>query len=189
MLKAKDEIAEGAEVRSSGRHSPGFENEVTDRVIGAAIEVHRHLGPGLLESAYDECLCYELSSSGMRFERQVPVPIVYKGLRLQSALKLDLLVEDAVIVELKTVEELLPIHKAQLLTYLKASNKRVGLLINFNVPILKNGLKRMVNHHLDIPGAPENSAPSALSRADFSRSSSPRDLSDLCVSAVQKGPR
>ena len=186
MLKAKAEIAEGAEVRSSGRRSPGFENEITDRVIGAAIEVHRHLGPGLLESAYDECLCYELS---LRFERQVPFPIVYKGLRLQSALKLDLLVEKAVIVELKTVEDLLPIHKAQLLTYLKASNKRVGLLINFNVPILKNGLKRMVNHHLEVSRAPETSAPSALSRVDFSRSSSPGNLSDLCVSAVQKEPR
>ena len=189
MLKAKAEIAEGAEVRSSGRRSPGFENEITDRVIGAAIEVHRHLGPGLLESAYDECLCYELSNSGLRFARQVPVPIVYKGLRLQSALKLDLLVEDAVIVELKTVEDLLPIHKAQLLTYLKASNKRVGLLINFNVPILKNGLKRMVNHHLEISREPETSAPSALSRVDFSRRSSPRNLSDLCVSAVEKEPR
>jgi GxxExxY protein len=189
MYKAKAENAEGAEGRSSARHSPGFENEITDRVIGAAIEVHRHLGPGLLESAYEECLCYELNTIGLRFERQVPVPIVYKGLRLQSALKLDLLVEDAVIVELKTTEDLLPIHKAQLLTYLKASNKRVGLLINFNVPILKNGLKRMVNHHPDVPGAPENSASSAPSRVELSRSSSPRNLSDLCVSAVQKEPR
>jgi GxxExxY protein len=145
------------------------ENEITEKVIGAAIEVHRHLGPGLLESAYEECLCYELCSVGLRFQRQAPVPIVYKGIKLQSEYKLDLFVEGAVIVELKAVEELLPIHKAQLLTYLKASNTHVGLLINFNVPVLINGLKRMVNHHIDAPS-----------------DASPRDLSDLCVSAVKR---
>src|SRR5205085_10136426 len=107
------------------------------------------LGPGLLESAYQECLCYELSSLGLSFQRQVPVPIVYKGVKLQSEYRLDLLVEGAVIVELKAVEDLLPVHKAQLLTSLKASNTHVGLLINFNVPVLINGLKRMVNHHIE----------------------------------------
>ena len=145
------------------------DNEITEKVIGAAIEVHRHLGPGLLESAYEQCLCYELSNLGLSFQRQVPVPIVYKGIKLDSVYKVDLFVEAAVIVELKAVEELLPIHKAQLLTYLKASNTRVGLLINFNVPILINGLKRMVNHHSE-----------TCSDAPL------RNLSDLCVSAVNR---
>jgi GxxExxY protein len=145
------------------------ENEITEKVIGAAIEVHRHLGPGLLESAYEQCLCYELSSLGLMFQRQMPVPILYKGIKLDSVYKVDLFVEGSVIVELKAVEELLPIHKAQLLTYLKASNMRVGLLINFNVPILINGLKRMVNHHI------ETASDSSL-----------RNLSDLCVSAVNR---
>jgi len=142
------------------------DNEITEKVIGAAIEVHRHLGPGLLESAYEQCLCYELSSLGLQFQRQMPVPILYKGIKLDSVYKVDLFVEETVIVELKAVEELLPIHKAQLLTYLKASNTRVGLLINFNVPILINGLKRMVNHHIE--------------------DASLRNLSDLCVSAVNR---
>jgi GxxExxY protein len=145
------------------------ENEITDKVIGAAIEVHRHLGPGLLESAYDECLCYELSRLGVKFERQVHLPIDYKGLHLDCAYRLDLVVEGLVIVEMKAIEELLPIHKAQVLTYLKASNRRVGLLINFNVPVLINGLKRMVNHHVESP--PDASL---------------RNLSDLCVSAVNR---
>jgi GxxExxY protein len=185
-LKATIEVAEGAEVSRSGRTSPVVENEITDRVIGAAIEVHRHLGPGLLESAYEECLCYELSRLGLRFERQVPVPITYKGLKLQSGLKLDLLVEGAVIVELKTVDELLPIHKAQLLTYLKASNRHVGLLMNFNVPVLKSGLKRMVNHHIESSVARETSASSAFVPGLSFSKPSPRDLSDLSVSAVNR---
>ena len=125
-------------------------NEITDRVIGAAIEVHRHLGPGLLESAYEECLCYELSRSGLRFERQVPLPVEYKGLRLDCAYRLDLLVEGSVLVELKAIEELLPIHKAQVLTYLRAARKQ-GLLINFNVEVLKNGLSRIVNEYIGEP--------------------------------------
>jgi GxxExxY protein len=126
-------------------------NEITDRVIGAAIEVHRHLGPGLLESAYEECLCLELSRSGLRFERQVSLPVEYKGLRLDCAYRLDLLVEGAVLVELKAIEELLPIHKAQVLTYLRAARKQVGLLINFNVEVLKDGLSRIVNEYLGEP--------------------------------------
>jgi len=126
-------------------------NEVTDRVIGAAIEVHRHLGPGLLESAYEECLCYELSRAGLRFERQVPLPVEYKGLRLDCAYRLDLLVEGVVLVELKAIEDLRPIHKAQVLTYLRAAQKQVGLLINFNVEVLKNGVSRIVNDYLGEP--------------------------------------
>jgi GxxExxY protein len=130
-----------------------IENEITERVIGAAIEVHRHLGPGLLESAYEECLCYEMSRNGLRFERQVHLPVDYKGLHLDCAYRMDLLVEDQVIVEIKAVEEMLPIHQAQMLTYLKASGKRVGLLINFNVRVLKNGIKRMLNEYVgpDLP--------------------------------------
>ncbi len=145
LSKSKPERTEGAETRSPC--SGGTDNAITERIIGAAIEVHRHLGPGLLESAYEECLCYELSQRGLRFQRQVPLPIYYKGIKLQCAHKMDLLVEDAVIVEIKATEETAPVHSAQLLTYLKSSNKRIGLLINFNVPILKNGLKRIVNHY------------------------------------------
>jgi GxxExxY protein len=126
-------------------------NEITDRVIGAAIEVHRHLGPGLLESAYEECLCYELSRSRLRFERQAPLPVEYKGLRLDCAYRLDLLVEQAVLLELKAIEEVLPIHKAQVLTYLRAAGKQVGLLINFNVEVLKNGITRLVNEYEGVP--------------------------------------
>jgi GxxExxY protein len=114
-------------------------------VIGAAIAVHRELGPGLLESAYEACLVYELRQRGVRVEQQIPRPVFYKGLQLECGYRLDLLVEDQVIVELKAVEALLPIHEAQLLTYLKLRKLRLGLLINFNVPILKNGIKRLLN--------------------------------------------
>src|SRR5882672_9372145 len=118
------------------------ENAVTEKIIGAAIEVHRCLGPGLLESAYEECLCYELSQLGLRFERQVRLPVQYKTLKLDCGYRMDLVVEDAIVVEIKSIEDLLPIHDAQLLTYLRASEKRVGLLFNFNVVLLKNGLRR-----------------------------------------------
>ena len=121
------------------------ESELTERIIGAAIEVHRQLGAGLLESIYEECLCYELNQKGLRFQRQVHLPINYEGIKLESAYKMDLLVEDTVVVEIKATEGTLPIHAAQVLTYLKASQKRVGLLINFNVPVLKHGLQRIVN--------------------------------------------
>jgi GxxExxY protein len=123
-------------------------NELTEKIIGAAIEVHRHLGPGLLESAYEECLCYELSAIGLHFERQTHLPLLYKGLKLACAYKLDLLVEDTVIVELKSSEDSARVHAAQVLTYLKAANKQVGLLINFNVPVLRHGLKRIVNEYV-----------------------------------------
>lgn len=118
--------------------------EVTERVIAAAIEVHKHLGPGLLESAYEECLCHELAQRGVPFRRQVQLPVSYKGVMLDCGYIMDLLVEDVVVVELKAVEQILPIHEAQLLTYLRLSGKRVGLLINFNVPLLKRGIVRRV---------------------------------------------
>jgi GxxExxY protein len=116
----------------------------TSPILGAAIEVHRHLGPGLLESAYEECLCHELYLRGLSFQRQVDLPVEYKGLKLNCGYKIDLIVGDEVILELKAVEKLLPIHQAQLLTYLKLAHKRVGLLINFNVPLLTQGIIRRV---------------------------------------------
>jgi GxxExxY protein len=119
--------------------------ELTQAIIGAAIEVHKELGPGLMESAYEECLCYELSQLGLSFQRQLPLPIQYKKVKLDCAYRLDVVVEDTVILELKSVEELLPIHEAQLMTYLKLSKKPVGFLVNFNVPLLKDGLVRRVN--------------------------------------------
>jgi GxxExxY protein len=116
----------------------------TGPIIGAAIEVHRQLGPGLLESAYEECLCHELHLRGLSFERQVALPVSYKGLQLDCGYRIDLIVEQEVVVELKAIERLLPIHEAQLLTYLKISGKRVGLLLNFNVPLLTQGVIRRI---------------------------------------------
>jgi GxxExxY protein len=118
-------------------------NEITGEIIGSAIEVHKILGPGLLEAVYEECLCRELETRSIAVDRQREVPIKYKGERLDAEYRLDLLVENTVIVELKTCDQLLPIHEAQLLTYLKLSNMEVGLLINFNVPVLKDGIKRL----------------------------------------------
>ncbi len=111
----------------------------TESIIGAAIEVHKQLGPGLLESAYEECLCHELYLRGIQFHRQLDLPVLYKGLKLDCGYRLDLLVEDTVV-----VEQLLPVHEAQLLTYLRLAAKPVGLLINFNVPLLKEGIRRRV---------------------------------------------
>jgi GxxExxY protein len=116
----------------------------TNAILGAAIDVHRHLGPGLLESAYEECLCHEFCLRELRFQRQVDLPVDYKGLKLNCGYKIDLIVQDEVILELKAVEKLLPIHQAQLLTYLKLAQKKVGLLINFNVPLLTQGIIRRV---------------------------------------------
>jgi GxxExxY protein len=113
-------------------------------IIAAAINVHRCLAPGLLESAYEECLCHELHLRGRSFRRQVDLPVVYKGLALDCGYKIDLVVDDAVILQLKCVENILPVHEAQLLTYLKLSRKRVGLLINFNVSLLTRGIIRRV---------------------------------------------
>jgi GxxExxY protein len=116
----------------------------TSSIIAAAIDVHRCLGPGLLESAYEECLCHELRLRGRSFRRQVELPVSYKGLQLDCGYKIDLVVDDAVILELKCGESILPVHEAQLLTYLKLSGKRVGLLINFNVQLLTQGIRRKV---------------------------------------------
>jgi GxxExxY protein len=120
-------------------------NATTQSIIGACIEVHRHLGPGLLESAYEACVCRELSNRLVPFERQRPLPIEYKGELLECGYRLDIVVDGRIIVELKAVEKLLPIHEAQMMTYLKLTGLRLGLLINFNVPILKQGIKRMAH--------------------------------------------
>jgi GxxExxY protein len=117
---------------------------LTDRVIGLAIEVHRSLGPGLLESAYEECLCYEFGRHGVQFQRQVPLPIHYKDVRLDCGYRLDIVVERSLILEIKSVEQLSKLHEAQLLTYLKLSGIRTGLLLNFNVMLMKQGVKRLV---------------------------------------------
>ena len=121
-----------------------YEKELTGQIIAAAIEVHRELGPGLLESAYHACLAREFSVRGLSFEQEKPLPVEYKGVRVDCGYRLDFLVAGKVVVELKTVDALAPVHEAQLLTYLKLTGCRVGLLINFNVPILKNGIKRRV---------------------------------------------
>jgi GxxExxY protein len=119
-------------------------NLLTRKIIGAAIEVHRHLGPGLLESAYETCLAYELEQIGLTVERQKALPLVYKEIRLDQGYHLDLLVERTVIVELKVVERITPVHEAQVLSYLRFSGCEVGLLINFNVKLLKNGIRRLI---------------------------------------------
>ena len=113
-------------------------------VLGAAIEVHKHLGPGLLESAYEECLSFELLRRGYKIERQKPIPVVYKEIRLDCGYRIDILVEDRLVLELKSVDCFNPVHEAQILTYMKFSQKRIGLLINFNVSLLKNGIKKYV---------------------------------------------
>ena len=120
------------------------EEERTERIIGAAIEVHKTLGPGLLESAYEECLCYELDSLGLRFERQVELPLRYKEVELSVGYRVDVIVEGAVLLELKAIDQLLPIHEAQLLTYLRLTRVRVGLLLNFNVGAMRRGIVRRV---------------------------------------------
>ena len=119
-------------------------DRLTEQIIGMCIEVHRTLGPGLLESAYEECLCYELQHGGLKYRRQAPLSVEYKSVKLDCGYKMDIVVQDSLVIELKTAEKLLPIHEAQLLTYLKLSGIRKGLLINFNVPLLKDGLRRFV---------------------------------------------
>src|SRR5438874_1944038 len=121
-----------------------IEEQLTEQIIGAAIEVHRELGPGLLESAYEQCFCHELHLRGLSFQCQLDLPVMYKGLKLDCGYRLDVVVNDSVVIELKSVEQILPIHQAQLLTYLRLSGKKVGLLINFNVAVLKNGIIRRV---------------------------------------------
>ena len=123
-------------------------NKISGIILDSAIEVHKQLGPGLLESVYEPCLFKELRSRNLFVERQVPVPVVYKGENLNADFRIDLLVEHEIIIELKAVEIILPVHEAQLLTYLKLAEKRLGLLINFNVPKLVSGFKRMLNGYL-----------------------------------------
>jgi GxxExxY protein len=118
--------------------------ELTCEILAAATEVHRQLGPGLLESAYEGCLCHELSLRRVAFQRQVPLPVSYKGVKLDCGYRLDVVVEGKVVLELKSVEQVSPLHQAQLLTYLRLSNKRVGLLMNFNTPLLKDGITRLI---------------------------------------------
>ncbi len=120
-------------------------NKISEAIIGAAIEVHRALGPGLLESTYESCLLHELAKSGLKVEQQKPIPIRYKEVTLDCGYRLDLLVEDCVVVELKAIDALAPIHEAQLLTYLRFADLKLGLLINFNVRLLRQGIKRLVN--------------------------------------------
>ncbi|MBA4419987.1 MAG: GxxExxY protein [Anaerolinea sp.] len=134
-------------------------NEITERIMGCAIEVHKNLGPGLLESTYEACLAYELIKAGIPFERQKALPLVYKGNLIECGYRLDLIVASKVIVEIKAIDGLTPIHEAQLITYLKLSGCNVGLLINFNVRQLTHGIKRVVNKFLDNSAI---SAPSAV---------------------------
>jgi len=119
-------------------------NQITERIIRSAIEVHKKLGPGLLESAYEECLAFELREAGLNIVRQQAVPVVYKDIKLNCGYRIDILVENLVIIELKTVDEFNPVYEAQILTYMKFAEKRIGLLINFNVILLKDGLKRYI---------------------------------------------
>jgi len=124
-------------------------NEITGKIIQAAIAVHKAFGPGLLESAYEACLAYELAERNLKFERQKALPITYRGVQLDCGYRIDLLVEEKIIVEVKAVERVEPIHEAQLLSYLKLSGCEVGLLINFNVKVLRHGIRRLVNRFKD----------------------------------------
>ncbi|MBI5055256.1 MAG: GxxExxY protein [Nitrospirae bacterium] len=121
-----------------------YNEELTDGIIASAIEVHRNLGPGLLESAYEECFCHELHLKGISFERQKPLPVEYKGIKLDCGYRMDMIVENKVVVELKCVDKISTVHEAQLLTYLRLSKIKVGLIINFYTDVLKNGIKRLV---------------------------------------------
>jgi GxxExxY protein len=121
------------------------DNEITEKIIGAAIEVHRTLGPGLLESAYQECLIYELKSLGLKVKKELILPIIYKDLILEHGYRIDLLIENKIVLELKTVDKFTEVHSAQILTYMKLGNYPLGLLINFKTKLLKNGIKRFIN--------------------------------------------
>ena len=151
------ELEKGSAVTNSMRRTDvaSAMNNLTERVIGAAIEVHRHLGPGLLESVYEVCLCQQLALDGIRFERQLAIPFAYKGVQLDAGYRLDVVVEQQIVLELKSVEQLLPIHDAQVITYLKLTGLPLGLLINFNVAALARGVKRFANT------STRSSAPSA----------------------------
>jgi GxxExxY protein len=131
-----------AKFHKEGKHM--IENELSNIIIGCAIEVHRSLGPGLLESAYQECLCYELINKGLFVQKEMPMPIVYKEVKLDHGYRIDLLVNNKVVIEVKTVEALNNVHTAQVLTYMKLGNYKLGLLLNFHVCILKHGIKRLI---------------------------------------------
>ena len=130
----------------NGEHPLNPIDAIAKQVVDASFKVRKHLGPGLLESAYEACLAHELNKRGYRVERQKAQPVVFDGLEIEVGCRLDLLVEDSIIIELKAIEQLAPIHQAQLLTYLKLSNKQLGFLINFNVPLIKDGIRRIANH-------------------------------------------
>ncbi|MEW6202525.1 MAG: GxxExxY protein [bacterium] len=131
-------------------------NKLTETIIGIAINIHRSLGPGLLESAYEACMVYDLAQAGLKVEQQKPLPIIYRDVKLECGYRLDLVIEDEIIIELKSIEKILPIHNAQLISYLKLSGCKVGLLINFNVEMLKDGIKRVVNNFADSPRTPRS---------------------------------
>ena len=130
--------------RHRGTEKNYFDSELTETIIGCAIEVHRALGPGLLESVYEECLCYEIELKKLHFERQKTLPLAYKEVKLEAGYRLDLVVEEKVVVELKCVEKLMPVHEAQIMTYLRLAKIKTGLLINFFTPVLKDGIRRIV---------------------------------------------
>ena len=124
-------------------------NKLSNKIISACIEVHRELGPGLLESVYEECLTHELRSMGLYVERQVEIPVMYKGKETNKTFFMDLVVEDIIVLELKAVENLLPVHEVQTVTYLRLANMKLGLLINFNVPLMRQGIRRKINGNLN----------------------------------------
>ena len=121
-----------------------YEKNLTEEIIGAAIEIHRYLGPGLLESTYEECLCHEFKLRNISFERQKPIPLEYKGISLDCGYRIDIIVENKIVLELKCVDTIIPVHEAQLLTYLKLSGIKVGFILNFHVSVMRDGIKRMV---------------------------------------------
>ena len=123
--------------------------KLTEKIITSAIEVHRYLGPGLMESAYEECLCYELTQHGLPFERQKELPVQYKNVTLKCGYRIDVVVDERVILELKCVETILPVHKAQILTYLKLTGKKLGYLLNFGDELMKYGISRILNGHVE----------------------------------------
>jgi len=125
-------------------------NEITSEIINKSIKVHRVLGPGLLESAYKECLCFELNKSGLYIEKEKALPLIYEDVKLDCGYRIDIMVENKVIIEVKSVDALIDIHMAQILTYLKLTNSKIGLLINFNVELLKNGIKRCINKYYSL---------------------------------------
>lgn len=155
-LRKKNKLftAEGTEVNEEKRL-----NKITETILGVAINIHRALGPGLLESTYEACMVYDLSQTGLRVEQQKSLPVVYRGVKLECGYRLDLMIETEVIVEIKSIEKLLPIHKAQLMSYLKLSGCKVGLLINFNVEVLKDGIQRVVNNFPGSPHSPRSQRP------------------------------